>query len=249
MAGTPALPNTVKENFELTSFPGPNELAAAAAANWLEKIRPPQQTGGKFSIALSGGRIAVQLFVAMRDLAGQQGLELKSLHFFWADERCVPPDDRESNFAVAREKFFDPLNISPTQIHRIRGEQPPAEAALQAETEIRGVLQTVPASLPILDLIFLGMGEDGHVASLFPGELAEAIHDPAVYRSVVASKPPPHRVTLGYQTIAAAREVWVLASGPGKREALEESLRPTGKTPLAEVLRRRSLTKILTDIS
>jgi 6-phosphogluconolactonase len=99
-----------------------------------------------------------------------------------------------------------------------------------------------------LDLIFLGMGEDGHVASLFPGEEDEAISSEAVYRAVTAVKPPPRRMTLGYAAIVAATEVWVVASGAGKEGALKESLSPTGKTPLARVLNRRAQTKILTDI-
>jgi 6-phosphogluconolactonase len=97
-------------------------------------------------------------------------------------------------------------------------------------------------------MIFLGMGEDGHVASLFPGELPEAISDPAIYRTVTAVKPPPRRMTLGYGMLAAALEVWLLASGRGKEGALKESLSPKGGTPLSRVLRSRTRTRILTDI-
>jgi 6-phosphogluconolactonase len=97
-------------------------------------------------------------------------------------------------------------------------------------------------------MIFLGVGEDGHTASLFPTEPAEMIKNTAVYRAVVGPKPPPRRVTLGYQTIAAARQVWVLASGAGKENALQVSLKPDGDTPLARVLKMRSQIRILTDI-
>ena len=101
----------------------------------------------------------------------------------------------------------------------------------------------------MLDLIFLGMGEDGHVASLFPGESESARTNPAVYRAIRNSpKPPPTRVTLGYPAIAAAREVWVLASGGGKEAALRESLKPDGQTPLSRVLQTHPKPKVFTDI-
>jgi 6-phosphogluconolactonase len=97
-------------------------------------------------------------------------------------------------------------------------------------------------------MIFLGMGEDGHVASLFPGETEDVINNGLVYRAVTAVKPPPRRITLGYAVLAAATEVWVVASGAGKEGALKESLSANGKTPLGRVLRSREDTKILTDI-
>jgi 6-phosphogluconolactonase len=93
------------------------------------------------------------------------------------------------------------------------------------------------------------MGEDGHVASLFPGEPDEVISDPAIYRAVTAVKPPPRRFTLGYDVIVRAAEAWVLAAGAGKQGALKESVSPNGKTPLARVLRQRELTHIFTDIA
>jgi len=95
--------------------------------------------------------------------------------------------------------------------------------------------------------VFLGMGEEGHVASLFPGEPEEIAASPAVYRPVTVPKPPPRRITLGYPAIRAARQVWVLAAGPGKAPALRQSLDPAGNTPLARVLKERRHTCILTD--
>ncbi|MGO9201590.1 MAG: 6-phosphogluconolactonase [Limisphaerales bacterium] len=97
------------------------------------------------------------------------------------------------------------------------------------------------------DLLFLGMGEEGHVASLFPGEPEETAASQAVYRPVTVPKPPPRRITLGYPAICAARQVRVLAAGPGKASALRQSLDPAGNTPLARVLKQRPHTRILTD--
>lgn len=193
-------------------------------------------------MALSGGRITLKFFAAVIELAKVQGVSLENVHFFWADERCVPPTDSESTFAAANEHFFQPLGIAPDKIHRIPGELPPAKAAELAATELARFC-------PHLDLIFLGMGEDGHVASLFPGEPEATRANPAVFRAVTNSpKPPPNRVTLGYRSIAAAKQVWVLASGKGKEAALAESLSATGKTPLARVLQSRAHSKVFTDI-
>ena len=145
--------------------------------------------------------------------AHDRGFSPANVHFFWADERCVPPNDAESNFRVARELLLIPLKIPDDHIHRIRGEESPAFAVAEAEAEICRIAALTNDSQPMLDLIFLGMGEDGHVASLFPDEAESVIASPAIYRAVAAVKPPPQRITLGYAAIAAARQVWVLASG------------------------------------
>jgi 6-phosphogluconolactonase len=195
---------------------------------------------------LSGGRIAREFFAEIARQAAERSIS--SVHFFWADERCVPPTDPESNFAMANELLFQPLNVPAAQIHRLRGEGPEELALREAVNDILKVAPLNAERQPELDLIFLGLGEDGHVASLFPGEPEEVMNSPAIYRVVTAVKPPPRRITLGYATIAAARQTWVLASGPGKEKALRDSVSPGGKTPLARVLRLRPETKIFTDI-
>ena len=235
-------------HFEHFSFADDLELAQAVASAWLKEVEAANRAAVAHCVALSGGRIAWKLFPVVGVQATARAVSLKPVHFFWADERCVPPTDPESNFATARELLFTPLGISESQIHRIRGEDPPAAAAQKAGREIRRV---VPANIngqPVLDLIFLGMGEDGHVASLFPGESEAVMAGEPVYRAVTAAKPPPHRVTLGYGAIAAARQVWVLVSGAGKEAALRESLRPGGQTPLARVLRLRPNTRVFSDL-
>jgi len=236
------------KRFELIHFSSDDSLAATAAARWLKEIEVSGRGSEPHYVALSGGRIARKLFASVARQANERQLSLSAVQFFWADERCVPPTDPESNFCTARELLFAPLQVPDAQIHRIRGEESATTAATEAGADICRLAPIDRDRQPILDLVLLGMGEDGHVASLFPGEPRSAISDPEVYRPVIASKTPRRRITLGYLAIAAARQVWVLASGPGKEGALRESLGPLGQTPLARVLKSRGSTRIFTDI-
>lgn len=236
----------IGDRVELNSFADELSLADAVGMRWMAELQA--SSAPIYSVALSGGRITRRFFSSLTELSGRQNVSLDRLHFFWGDERCVPPTDQESNYGMAQELLLSPLRIQENQIHRIRGEENPTEAALEAESALRRSVASNADGQPVMDMVFLGMGEDGHVASLFPGETEASVADPGVYRAVVAEKPPPVRITLGYATIAAARQVWVLASGKGKEGALKESLSPNGTTPLARVIRTRSKTNLFTDI-
>ena len=230
-------------SYTLHHFEDAERLAAAAAERWRTALleRDPARS---FTVALSGGRIPKALYKAFAGLAAGDSLE--GVHFFWGDERVVPPTDPESNYHLAAVPLFLALKIPESRVHRMITERDEAFAVQQAEAELCRVAELNLQGQPELDLVFLGMGEDGHVASLFPGD-TKALETPAVYRAVTGPKPPPRRITLGYPALAAAREVWVLASGEGKKEALQASLEPTGDTPLARVLQSRSNTEIFTD--
>jgi 6-phosphogluconolactonase len=231
--------------YELKRFADAPSLARGVAGDWLELVRNcPNKY--PFCVAVPGGRIAPLLFAAFATRVKTEGVDLESVHFFWGDERCVPPSNPESNFRVAWEQLLGPLQIVERQIHRIRGELAPGAAAEQAEADLRAVCATMAPNTPSFHLVLLGMGEDGHVASLFPGEGDALVSDPLVYRAVTASKPPPYRITLGYPVIAAARSVWVLVSGAGKEAALRQSLE-RGGTPLGRVLSLRQDTRIYSD--
>jgi 6-phosphogluconolactonase len=266
-------------NVELISFAGAGELASRAAGAWLDEIESANRAGKTHCVALSGGRIAQKFFASTVGQAKARAVSFARVHFFWADERCVPPTDPESNFKLAGELLFAPLKIAGTQIHRIRGEEPPDKATALATAEIIRIIPTASPSprrgegrgeeavfsnskshsplgrgeggysLPVLDLIFLGMGEDGHVASLFPDAPPEILNGTVPFLAIENSpKPPPRRISLSYAAIAAAKQVWLLASGAGKAAALRESLSPDGKTPLARVIQSRLQTKIFSDI-
>jgi 6-phosphogluconolactonase len=170
------------------------------------------------------------------------------MHCFWSDERCVPPNDPESNYGQAHQHLLSRLPVAARQVHRIRGEEPAEAAASLASRELHEMLPAASNGRPVFDLILLGMGEDGHVASLFPGQTTLKEDHGSPYRAVHAPKPPPHRVTLSYPVIEAAREAWVLVSGRNKETALVESLTQAESTPLARVLHRRTQTVIFTDV-
>lgn len=236
-------------NFELLTFPGSDDLAHAAAGAWLDEIESAGRAGRKHCVALSGGRITQRFFMETVAQAKARRVPFDCVHFFWADERCVPPSDPESNFKMANELLFEPLKIVSEKIHRLRGEDSPDSAVKIAEAELFAVAPKNKDQQPMLDLIFLGMGEDGHIASLFP-ELSAKIMDISVPFLVVKNspKPPPTRISLSYKTIFAAKNIWILISGSGKAAALRDSLSTNGKTPLAHVIAARPV-KIFSDIN
>ena len=243
-------------HFELIVFADADALAAGVAAAWLDEIAVAASGEKPYCVALSGGRITQKFFAAAAQLAkarrihGSSGASLLpgDVHFFWADERCVPSTDADSNFKLAQEHLLGPLQVAPENIHRLRGEDSPSAAVKIAEAEIGRIARQNEQGRPVLDLVLLGMGEDGHVASLFPNAGPEILQSDAPYLAVVNSpKPPPTRISLSHAALADARQVWVLVSGAGKESALRESLKPQGTTPLARVLQSRPATKIVSD--
>ena len=169
------------------------------------------------SVALSGGSTPRRLYTLLGEAPWRERIEWKKVHLFWADERCVPPDDERSNYRMVRETWFDPAHIRAENIHRIHGECHPSLEALRYEQEIARFHRA--AAFPAFDLILLGMGDNGHTASLFPGTAAlreTARGVVAQYVEVMAA----WRVTFTAPLINAARHVAFLAEGPGKAQML-----------------------------
>lgn len=192
---------------------GAEALAAAAGAFILETGHAALGARGRFAIALSGGRTPAATFAWLA--ARPDAFDWTRAHVYFADERAVPPDHPDSNFRLAREALIDPLHVPPRQVHRMKGEYPDLTAAAEEyEAHLRAPL----------DLLLLGIGEDGHVASLFPGSVAVAERERRVLPVLDAPKPPPRRLTLTPRAIAEAREVLVLATGPGKARAVTAAL-------------------------
>jgi 6-phosphogluconolactonase len=123
------------KNIELISFASADELASRAASAWLNEIEAAKRAGKTHCVALSGGRITQKFFAATVEQAKARAVSFERVHFFWADERCVPPTDPESNFKLASEFLFAPLKISANQIHRIRGEDSP-QAAVETKRNL-----------------------------------------------------------------------------------------------------------------
>jgi 6-phosphogluconolactonase len=231
----------------LIRFELAEELAAAAAAAWMDVLEAANRRGETQTVVLSGGRIT-RLFFGEGVREGKaRRVDFSGTHFFWADERCVPPDDAESNYAVAARELFEPLGIGAERRHRFRGEDAPSRAAAAMEDELKQWVPLNEEGTPVLSLVFLGMGEDGHVASLFPGAGMAVEESRAVCLPVIGPKPPPRRLTLTYRVLAAARRVWVLSSGAGKEGALGRALAREPAVPLGRLIRKRSETRVFTD--
>ena len=195
------------------------ELAEAAARDFAQRAGEAMDERGRFTVALAGGstpRTVYELLVS--EYGDAADLDWSRVHAFFGDERTVPPDHEDSNYRMARETMLDHVPIG--SVHRMRGELPPEVAASAYEEELRGFLEEEP---PRFDLIMLGIGPDGHTASLFPETVALGITD----RLVVANEVPKLetvRITLTTPVINAARAVTFLVAGEDKAEALREIL-------------------------
>ncbi|HTI68678.1 MAG TPA: 6-phosphogluconolactonase [Candidatus Limnocylindria bacterium] len=234
--------------WQLHPFSSTETLVSEAADRWLNQLESLRRPGRPLTVALAGGRVAKSFLESVSRAASVRQFDFSGVHFFWGDERCVPPEDSESNFALADAALFRPCGIPPTQIHRVKGEWTQAEAVTEAERVVRLHAALNAQGFPILDLVVLGMGEDGHVASLFPDTPDAQAFSAMAYIPVLGPKPPPQRVSLTFGTLAAARHAWVIASGAGKAEALNLALNEKSANPLGRLLRMRPATEIFTDI-
>ncbi len=188
----------------------PDALPAQAAA-WLAQALEEAIAGrGRCAIALSGGKTTGPVYRAL----AQKVLPWERVDFYFADERCVPPDHPESNFLLVEETLLRPLRVRPEQVHRMKGEREDREAAAR---EYEALLP------PVMDVVVLGMGEDGHTASLFPGASALEERERRVL-AVVGPKPPPWRLTLTLPVLLGARKVLGVVAGAGKQDAVRRVL-------------------------
>jgi len=231
------------QHVELFKFDSDTQLAAAATQDWLNELRNHSQAI-PYLTAFSGGRIAANFYAELSQKALHYKELLSHMHFFWADERCVPFMHADSNYEAAYRLFFQPLSIPDPHIHRIKGELNPLEAASCASEELLKAAHNQAADRPIFDMVLLGMGEDGHIASIFPGASVDEREFQGCYYATVGPKPPPQRITLSLHCLTRARKVWVLIAGTGKNKALGESLAQPESTPLSWLIHRRSSTRI-----
>lgn len=198
----------------------PKEFVAEASAFIAGRILAKQADGGVFRLSLCGGSTPAPVYAA---LAATPGIDWKRVLLTFGDERPVPPDHPQSNYRMVKETLLDAAGIAPENVLRIRGELPPVEAAEQCEARLRQLATHAGEPCFVHDLTLLGMGDDGHTASLFPGTTALAETD----RWVVANQVPQldtWRVTVTYPLIAASREVLFLVNGANKHSRAQEVL-------------------------
>lgn len=206
-------------------FATPDALADAVAEHIVACAAEAIATTGRFTIALSGGSTPQEAYSRLAGYESQvtshesrgATIDWRRVHVLWGDERCVPPDDPRSNYRMAKEALLDRVPIPPDQIHRVRGEDDPEKAADDYERELRSLLTNG------LDLVLLGMGEDGHTASLFPGQAA--VHETT--RWVMAVPAPDGklwRVTLTPALLNRSSNVTFVVSGASKAARLQQVL-------------------------
>jgi 6-phosphogluconolactonase len=211
-------------------------VAARVAHDLADAAHTTAAAGRRFHLALSGGSTPRMLY----EILARGRVPWKHLELFWGDERCVPPDREESNFHMAREAMLKNAPLVESQIHRIRGEDPPDLESARYEDEITRVVPANRTGLPSFDWILLGMGDDGHTASLFPG----AELSPRGDLCGVARHPETgqRRVSFTFDLINAAAHVSFLVTGPGKADMLAAIIGQTAgreKFPAARVAPRR----------
>ena len=194
-------------------------LTAAAAGHLRRGIAEAIAARGRCWIALAGGRTPRAVYERLAE-AGTPAIDWTRVHVAFGDERMVAPDHGDSNYGMARAALFDRVPLPPSQIHRIEGERGVAAAAADAyAAALSRAFALAPGTWPVFDLVLLGVGPDGHTASLFPHTPALAVLD-RLAAAAVAPSPPTARVTLTYPVLNAARAVLVLVSGPDKADAV-----------------------------
>ena len=200
-------------------FPTPNDLAMNFAAEMVRMINESAKDKKLFTIALSGGSTPELLFRLLAEKFGET-VPWHYVHFFWGDERCVPPADQESNFGMTSRTLLSKITIPEENIHRIKGETDPAYEAIRYGEEISR-FTSIRNGIPCFNLVILGLGEDGHTASIFPGHLD--LFD-SEKNCEIASHPVTgqKRITITGMVINNADNVTFLVTGEKKAQVVEK---------------------------
>ena len=213
-------------------------LSHAVAEQFVRVTTDAVQTRGRCTVALSGGSSPKGVYQLLGAPAFRTRVRWNDIHFFWGDERHVPPDHTDSNYRMAVESMLSKVPVPPANVHRMRGELADAEqAAREYEDVIRGCVEGEP--MPRFDLIHLGVGIDGHVASLFPGSAALEERQRISVANWVA-KLAGYRITLTLPVLNAARAVVFIAAGTEKAAIVQRVLGDSVALPLPAQLVRPS---------
>lgn len=218
-----------KTNYELDILPSSAAVATVGARNFTDLAEAAIKQSGRFTVALSGGTTPRDLFQILAAPPYKDRLDWSKVFIFFGDERCVPPDHPDSNYRMARETLLSQVPIPPENVFRMRGEIPPEEAAAEYAAQLQAFFHLAqaggpsPENYPRLDLILLGMGPDGHTASLFPGTAALQERGKPVTANYVP-KMDAHRLTLTVPAINRAANIIFLVAGDAKAPALQAVL-------------------------
>ncbi|WP_372729394.1 6-phosphogluconolactonase [Nocardioides sp.] len=201
--------------------PDPQALASVVAGELIERLRDVQSRGEVPAVVLTGGTIADAVHREIAGRADADEVDWTRVDLWWGDERFVGPEDHERNALQARRAFLDAVDVDPERVHEI-----PSTADVEDLGEAVASYEEALSSRGgrPFDVVMLGMGPDGHVASLFPGHPALAVDDRAAVAVPNSPKPPAARVSMTLPTLRAARSVWFLVSGEAKAEAVERAL-------------------------
>jgi len=205
---------------QLVASQDASTVARDAATRIAKILRAAIVRGGRATLALSGGNTPRDAYAL---LARESGLDWTKVAIFWVDERAVPPTDDRSNYRWAKEKLIDAAGIAPARVHRMPADAPDLDAAARAhEKVVRANVEVDADGVPAFDVMVLGIGDDGHTASLFPGEPTVDIQDRLVV-AVPAKGSREARLTLTAPALEHARNLLILVVGAAKRPALERA--------------------------
>ncbi|OLZ44610.1 6-phosphogluconolactonase [Amycolatopsis keratiniphila] len=215
---------------EVVVYENPDLLAAAAAARLVTRIVDVQAAKGSASVVLTGGGTGIAILRELRDSSARDAIDWSRLDVYWGDERFVPADSDERNEKQAREALLDHVPLDPKRVHAMApsdgefGDDVDAAAAAYAEI--------LTPEVPAFDIMLLGLGGEGHTASIFPD--SPAVHEKE--RSVVAvrdcPKPPPTRISLTLPAIRRAQDIWLVTGGDAKADAVAQALAGAGEVEI-----------------
>jgi len=214
-----------KMTVEQKLFADPAELAAVFAADFAAWVEPQKKR--VITVALSGGSTPKLLFeLWAKDYADK--IDWSRIHFFWGDERCVPPSHRDSNYGVAKELFFDKIVVDAANVHRVLGESDPDKECSRYENEIAEHVEINGDSIPQFDMVILGMGDDGHTASIFPYQ-SKFLNSERICEVATHPETGQKRITLTGPVLNQAKKVAFLITGANKSDILAQVIHKTGE--------------------
>jgi len=210
----------------------PQAVARAAASAIVDGAFRAIHQHGNFRLVLAGGRTPRAAYRLLADEM-QADVDWRRVTLYFGDERCLPPTDSASNYGMVKEALIDPLKLPIAMVRRMAGEMPPDTAAAEYDSELRRVMED---RQPAFDLVLLGMGAEGHTASLFPGSPAlQERHRMAVHVRVPAQ--PPDRLTMTPPALASTGQILFMVTGADKAQAVAEVFKEGSELPAAMVSR------------